>query len=81
MHNCAANPATLTKQEKKKMSITKTLPISIDVALDSLREDEMLVDYLGRNIVNVYLSVKEAEHVLLESISSKDKRHWFIARY
>lgn len=84
MPDCQKDPATLSDDEREEMGITESLPAKMEEALQSLREDATVARILGKPVVEHYLRFKEAEHEMLQTISSSERgalRNWLIQRY
>ncbi|KAI1122121.1 hypothetical protein F5Y10DRAFT_81779 [Nemania abortiva] len=79
--DCAVDPAKLSSVERAALGITTQLPRTLDEALEALEGDDVMVESLGREIVERYVTVKKAEMKLLESIPEDMRRTWVFERY
>lgn len=79
--DCEIDPATLTDNDRKEMGITERLPASLEEALTALQEDEELVGYLGEELVERYVAVKEFEMSFLAKMHDEERRQWLMERY
>lgn len=52
-------PGKMTEEARRKAGITKTLPRSVQEALENLDKDSKLVKELGEDFVQKYISVKQ----------------------
>jgi glutamine synthetase len=80
-HDCVEDPATLSAEERKQLGIGQGLPRDLSEAMEALSRDEMLRTSLGSQVVDRYISVKNAEVVLLESMGNNERKNWLIERY
>lgn len=79
--NCQKAPASLSPEEKSELGISKSLPKSLEKALDALVMDATLENALGAEVVERYIAVKEAEMELLKGMKDDERRGWIIERY
>lgn len=79
--DCEIDPSTLTDNDRKEMNITERLPASLEEALTALRGDEELVGYLGEELVERYVAVKEFEMSFLAKMGDDERRQWLMERY
>lgn len=79
--DCLRDPAALSDAERKTLNVTKKLPASIHEALDSLRDDDELIELLGAPLVRRYINVKTAETAMLEKMGDEERRRWVMERY
>ncbi|KAH7137004.1 hypothetical protein B0J13DRAFT_560383 [Dactylonectria estremocensis] len=78
---CKEDPASLTQDERESLNITERLPLSLDEALHTLKQDGQLHALLGQESVERYLVVKQGEIDLLSSMASSEKWQWIVERY
>ncbi|CAG8533873.1 4964_t:CDS:10, partial [Scutellospora calospora] len=67
------NPAALSDKERNKAGVTERMPGSLRDTLTALKEDKVLVDALGEQMVQCYIGVKEDEHKYCKSLSHEDQ--------
>ncbi|KPM42042.1 Protein fluG [Neonectria ditissima] len=79
--DCNDDPAKLSQEERERLNVRTQLPGSIDEALEALQEDSELTELLGRELVERYVAVKEAETKMLEAMEAENRRQWVMARY
>lgn len=79
--DCGKDPATLSKEERKELGITKGFPTTLEEALDELEEDDMLEDVLEKEVVARYIGVKKAEMGLFNGLGADEMQGWLIERY
>ncbi|KAK0636167.1 hypothetical protein B0T17DRAFT_587420 [Bombardia bombarda] len=79
--DCEIDPAKLTANDRKEMNVTEMLPASVEEALKALKADEALVDYLGAELVDRYVSLKEFELNFLAEMGDDERRGWIMERY
>ncbi|KAF6818050.1 glutamine synthetase [Colletotrichum plurivorum] len=79
--DCEVDPATLTANDRSELGVKEMLPADLPEALAALREDEVMVEILGEELVERYVTVKEEEMKLLESMNVVDRRQWIMERY
>ena len=53
------DPGSMSESARTSMGITKTLPKKLPEAWQDLQEDKAMVEILGENFVESYLSVKK----------------------
>lgn len=51
--------AEMTEEERRAMGITKRLPLSVEEAAKNLKEDKVLTEVLGEDMVRAFLSVSK----------------------
>ncbi|KAK5069711.1 hypothetical protein LTS08_006647 [Lithohypha guttulata] len=71
----------LSAEERQQQGITERIPKSLNQSLQCLGQNQVLIDLLGKNIVNDYIAVKEAERAMLEEMTEHDRKVWLISRY
>ena len=81
MGDCQVDPAALDKGQRKELGIEHQLPKSIHESLYCLREDRILREVVGEDVVETYLAVKKVETEMLEAMDPDKRRHWLIERY
>ena len=82
MHkDCAADPALLDVEGRKKLGIETQLPKDFPDALQSLDKDKVLRNIIGEDLVNVYLTVKYAEMEMLDGMDPEKRRNFLVERY
>lgn len=79
--DCEDDPVNLTDNDLKELNITQRLPPSIEEALKALKDDEVLTELLGPELVEQYTAVKEAELDLLGKMKEEERREWIMERY
>jgi glutamine synthetase len=79
--DCPKDPANLSEKEREELGITQTMPKTADEALKALAGDEVMIELLGKEVVDRYQSIKESEFKLLEGMSAEERREWIIERY
>lgn len=79
--DCEIDPANLTDNDRKELNVTQPLPGSVGEALEALKADEELTGYLGRELVERYTAVKEAELNMLSDMGEDKRREWILERY
>lgn len=79
--DCEVDPATLTENDRKELSVTQMLPASVEEALQALKEDDELTDLLGLELVEKYSAVKEFELKFLATLGDEERKQWTMARY
>jgi len=79
--DCEIDPAKLTDNDRKELGVTEMLPLSVEEALNALRKDEELVDYMGPSLVKRYIELKEFELNFLGRMSEEERREWIMERY
>jgi len=73
--------STLGQEERENLGITERLPNTLQKSLESLSEDEALINTLGQGLVDDYLAVKKAETEMLNGMDEQKRRIWLMARY
>jgi glutamine synthetase len=79
--DCRNDPAKLSDAERLELSITQRIPARLEDALQALREDGDLGQLLGREFVQRYVAVKEAEMEMLHGFDETERRRWILQRY
>ncbi len=79
--DCEIDPAKLTGNDRKELGVTEMLPGSVEEGLVALKEDEVLVEMMGRELVERYVAVKEAEVTFLGKMEAEERRQWLMERY
>lgn len=79
--DCEIDPANLTDNDRKELNVTQMLPCSVKEALDALKTDEELTGYLGHELVERYVALKEAELIMLDRMGDDARPHWITERY
>ncbi|KAK7419913.1 hypothetical protein QQX98_003101 [Neonectria punicea] len=79
--DCVDDPGQLSEEERERLNIRTKLPGSIDGALEALQEDGEMTELLGRELVERYVAVKEAETKMLEAMEAEERRQWVMERY
>ena len=79
--DCEIDPAKLTENDRKEMGVTEMLPASVEEALKALRDDEELVGFMGEELVERYVAVKEFELDFLAKMEGEERRQWIMERY
>lgn len=81
MKDCAADPSTLSAEERERVGITQQFPPSIDEALFFLEQDEELRKIVGKPVVDTYIHIKRTENEMLKRMDAETRRDWLIERY
>lgn len=79
--DCEVDPAEATENDRKELHITEMLPAKMEEALEALQGDEELVEYLGEELVERYVAVKEAELKLIGGMDDGQQWQWITERY
>ncbi|KAK0651566.1 hypothetical protein B0T16DRAFT_426362 [Cercophora newfieldiana] len=79
--DCEIDPANLTENDRKEMGVTKMLPGSMEEALKALKEDVELVEWMGSELVERYVALKEFEGTFLLKMGEEERRQWLMERY
>lgn len=74
------DPATLTPAEKDKIGI-KPLPTTLEEALTTLKEDEVLLNALGVELSQTYIVVKEEELAFIKNLNAKKELELLADKY
>ncbi|RWA06323.1 hypothetical protein EKO27_g8782, partial [Xylaria grammica] len=74
-------PAKLSGEERRALGIETQFPGNLEEALEALARDARMVELLGRDVVERYITVKKAEIELLDSIPEEARRDWVMERY
>ena len=72
------DPATLDNGGRKAHGINRALPKSFREAVESLKEDKVLEQVMGKDAIALYLGVKQAEGELAKNMTSEQLRNWMI---
>lgn len=81
LQDCLSDPSKLTEKERRELGITKQFPKSIEEALDCLGGSKVMRGVLGKEVVDVYVGVKQMENAMLEKMEPGRRRNWLIERY
>ncbi|GAW17389.1 hypothetical protein ANO14919_068460 [Xylariales sp. No.14919] len=79
--DCTVDPAKLSGEERRALGIETQFPGNLEEALEALARDAKMVELLGRDVVERYITVKKAEIELLDSIPEEARRDWVMERY
>jgi glutamine synthetase len=79
--DCAADPALLDVEARKRLGIVQQLPKDFPDALQHLDKDKILRNIIGEDLVNVYLTVKYAEMEMLDGMEIEERRKFLLERY
>lgn len=79
--DCEIDPAKLTENDRKELSVSQMLPASVEEALRALKEDEDMAELLGRELVEKYSAVKEFELKFLGTLTEEERKQWIMDRY
>ncbi len=79
--DCEIDPANLTDNDRNELRITDMLPGTVEEALEALKEDEELADWLSQELVDKYTATKNLELNFLGGLSEDDRRQWIMERY
>ena len=78
---CLVDPASLKDAERKALGIREQFPKNFTEAAQRLRASLDMADILSPNVVQTYLTIKEAEWRMLEKMGPARRRNWLIERY
>ncbi|EFX03677.1 extracellular developmental signal biosynthesis protein [Grosmannia clavigera kw1407] len=81
LHNCVADPATLSDAERSALGITTMLPASLSKALEALTKDTTMDGLLGTDVVQRYVDVKKAELQFFDQLSMQQQHEWIVERF
>ncbi|KAI0533750.1 hypothetical protein GGR58DRAFT_505991 [Xylaria digitata] len=81
MGDCTVDPATLSSEERSALGIEKRFPGNLEEALEALASDTKMIELIGKDVVERYITVKRAEIEFLNSIPEEERRNWVIERY
>ena len=81
LKDCPNPPSEMTYEEREVFGIKDRLPRGFNEALQCLRQDKEFEVLFGKEAVNTYLTVKEAESRLLEGMEPTERKRWLIERY
>ncbi|TVY80817.1 Protein fluG [Lachnellula suecica] len=79
--DCLIDPGNLSEKEREELGITQMLPQNSDEAMKALAADEVMAKLLGKEVMDVYRRVKEAEFEMLGGMLPEERREWIIERY
>jgi glutamine synthetase len=79
--DCEIDPANFTENDRTELGVDKMLPASLTEALQSLRDDAHLISWLGQELVDRYLAIKEAEIDTLSKMTNDEQKQWLMERY
>jgi len=79
--DCEIDPAHLTENDRKELGVEEMLPGSVEEALNALKQDEELVEWLGPELVERYTALKEFELTFLVRMGEEERRQWLMERY
>lgn len=79
--DCAADPSSITEEERRQLGVERKLPRSLQESLKELEKDEALLEALGRPFVADYLAIKKKEVEILGAMGEEERRIWLIERY
>jgi len=82
--SCEGNPAQLDEAERRKHGLTMRIPRSLKEALEAFVEDTRLGQLLGREVVEKFRLIKEAEMAFVSKLDltqGQDGWKWFVERY
>ncbi|KAI0106389.1 hypothetical protein GGR51DRAFT_167895 [Nemania sp. FL0031] len=79
--DCKVDPAKLSSEERAALGITTEFPRTLEEALVALESDSVMIELLGKDVVERYVTVKRAEMALLESIPEDKRLAWVLERY
>lgn len=81
MVECSVDPTTIGPAERNALGIQKSMPDSLSEAIGALEADEELVNIIGKQVVEIYCSVKTAENEMLSSMDKDVRRDWLMERF
>jgi glutamine synthetase len=73
--------ARLTDAERAELNITRRLPRELSEALQALAGSYALINVMGRELVEMYVQVKDAEMQFQETMKPEARLRWMIERY
>ncbi|KAM7186076.1 hypothetical protein V8F20_011547 [Naviculisporaceae sp. PSN 640] len=79
--DCEIDPAKLTDNDRKELGVKEMLPGSVEEALNALKADEELVEYVGEELVERYVALKGFELDFLGEMTEEERRGWLLERY
>ncbi|KFA67893.1 hypothetical protein S40285_04082 [Stachybotrys chlorohalonatus IBT 40285] len=79
--DCPNDPAMLSDKQRRELGLAARIPRSLNEALAALGENDQFCQLLGRDLVDRYVAVKQAESQLLEGMGEEDRRLWIFERY
>ena len=79
--DCEIDPADLTTNDFAELNVVEMLPESVSEALEALKADEELAEYVGHELVARYIALKEAELAMLMDMGVDERRQWILERY
>ena len=79
--DCQVNPSKLSAEERHELGISKTLPRSLDEALNAFEDDSELQDLLGHELAGNWLAVERATQEMLNEMPEAERRVWLMERY
>jgi glutamine synthetase len=79
--DCTSDPALLDIEGREKFGIVEQLPKDFPDALKKLDKEKVLRNIMGDDLVNVYLTVKNAEMDMLDAMEPEERRNFLLERY
>lgn len=75
MKDCQERSAAeMTEEERKAMGVTKRMPLNVEQARRNLREDKVLGETLGRELVEPFLAVNKTLEKALTNDKTEDEQ-------
>lgn len=79
--DCTVDPASLTPEQRHELGITHFLPPDLSNAVINLRQDTDFIELMGREVVERYVTVKQAEMESLFKLDGLLQKEFIIDRY
>ncbi|PBP27560.1 glutamine synthetase [Diplocarpon rosae] len=79
--DCSVDPCLLSEDGRGVLGITTRLPEDLPTAPSELQKDEELISLLGKDFVERYLDMKNAEMNMLDGMEESERKAWIIERY
>ncbi|KAJ3010476.1 UNVERIFIED_CONTAM: hypothetical protein HDU68_002120 [Siphonaria sp. JEL0065] len=77
---CQNDPGVLSDAERESAGIIR-LPASVDAALDKLKQSQALVDGLGKELVDNFVTVRSKESAAIDKMNAETVKRIMIDRY
>lgn len=75
------DPSKMTSRERNGLGILKKLPKDLSEALEALKDNKELKEWIGEEAMKKFLIVKKGEKALMEGIPEKERKEWLLERY
>lgn len=79
--DCPDDPALLSDTERGRLGVVARLPRNLPEALDALNQDSDMCEWLGRNLIERYVAIKNAETEFLGEMGESARRTWIMHRF